>query len=178
MKGVEIHFALCTPGRSIKAQCCSDGLIEEVMEAIWRPPDDHLWMRLSVCLLTVLSGNVETGLGKSFGTAGNLLLLSVTPYLCTFLHNRARRHNNCCQIAGHWTHHLTLPIMSGNHLLFTIICTKRKNFRECSSLNLSKTKGAALFHWKKGLLLKTVFVLNWQTNLCFLNFRINNISWH
>lgn len=120
MKGVEIHFALCTPGRSIKAQCCSDLLIEEVMGAIWRPPDDHLWMRLSVRRLTVFSWNMETCLGNGPGTAGSRWS-SPWPHASMLLHNRAERHNNVCEIAGCWMRHLTFPVMSCYYCLFTVI---------------------------------------------------------
>lgn len=41
MKEVEIQFSLFTPGCPIKDTWCLDLLIEEVMEAIWRQPDDN-----------------------------------------------------------------------------------------------------------------------------------------
>lgn len=72
MKEVEIHFALSTPGHSIKAQWCSDLLIEEVMEAIWRQTHDHFWLCLLVFLWTISTGNKETCVRNRFGSTWSL----------------------------------------------------------------------------------------------------------
>lgn len=71
MKEVEILFALCTPGHPIKAQCCSDFLIEEVMEANRRQPDGIIFECVSQCVREQYHLRIYKHQWNSVGTTGS-----------------------------------------------------------------------------------------------------------
>lgn len=122
MKEVEIHFALCPPGCSIKNR-------KRFRSADWGS-DGNNWTLTWWWLLNV--SHREAGSAPVFKHNRQHLLFKLTSLSVSFYITMHGRDNDYCKIVGHWRHHSALLKMS-NIIIF--ITEHGWNSAECSAVN-------------------------------------------
>lgn len=122
MKEVEIHFALCPPGCSIKNR-------KQFRSADWGIDGNNWtltwWWLLNVSLREARSAPV-------FKHNRQHLLFKLTSLSVSFYITMHGRDNDCCKIVGHWRQHSALLKMS---YIIIVITEHGWNSAECSAVN-------------------------------------------